>query len=239
LQLGGGRLGPSSGGRQVVPRSALGDTHRPVIASAPSRDPSLYRTGFYGLGWNVSSTDQGAVQLSHSGGFDLGAATAVYLLPGESLGIVVLTNGKPIGVPETVALSFLDLARFGRVQMDYLRPLAQQFARIDGQDYPVVITPGNPTAARPLTTYTGTYSNPYVGALTVLQQGNGLVLHLGPRHTGFALTHVSGDTFRYQPSGENAGGPSAVVFTVGSDDPASEVRLDNLNGYGQGVFRRI
>ena len=34
--------------------------------------------GFYGLGWNVSYRDNGAVQISHSGAFNLGAATSVW-----------------------------------------------------------------------------------------------------------------------------------------------------------------
>ena len=50
--------------------------------------------------------------------------------------------------------------------------------------------------------------------------------------------HISGDTFRYQPSGENASGPSAVAFSVGGDGPASRVQIDNFNVDGQGVFQR-
>ncbi|WFN58094.1 MULTISPECIES: serine hydrolase [unclassified Synechococcus] len=239
LQLAGGRLGPVAVGRQIVASDALADTHRPLIASAPSPNPAVYRTGFYGLGWNVSSTDQGAVQLSHSGGFELGAATAVYLLPGESLGIVVLTNGQPIGVPETVALSFLDLARFGKVELDYLKPLAGLFAQIAQQEYPrVPQRPATPAPARPLAVYSGTYSNAFVGVITVKPEGNALVLELGPQRRPYPLTHISGDTFRYQPSGENAAGPSAVAFSVSGDEPARRVQIDNFNVDGQGVFQR-
>lgn len=239
LQLAGGRLGPVAVGRQIVASDALADTHRPLIASAPSPNPAVYRTGFYGLGWNVSSTDQGAVQLSHSGGFELGAATAVYLLPGESLGIVVLTNGQPIGVPETVALSFLDLARFGKVELDYLKPLGGRFAQIAQQEYPrVPQQPATPAPARPLAVYSGTYSNAFVGVIAVKPEGNGLVLELGPQRRPYPLTHISGDTFRYQPSGENAGGPSAVAFSVAGDEPARLVQIDNFNVDGQGVFQR-
>ena len=55
------------------------------------------RTGFYGLGWNVTYDDHGRVRLDHSGAFDLGTGTNVTLLPGEDLGIVTLTNGQPTG----------------------------------------------------------------------------------------------------------------------------------------------
>lgn len=65
LQLAGGRFE----GRQLVAAAALADTHRPLIVSREASDPSSERSGFYGLGWGVTITDQGAVQLSHSGAF--------------------------------------------------------------------------------------------------------------------------------------------------------------------------
>src|SRR3546814_20753460 len=52
------------------------------------------RAGFYGLGWNVSYDDRGRLVIGHAGAFYLGAATYVHLIPGEDLGIVVLTTGE-------------------------------------------------------------------------------------------------------------------------------------------------
>ncbi|MEA5442718.1 serine hydrolase [Cyanobium gracile] len=234
LQLAGGRLD----GRAVVDAAALAETHRPQIVSQQPRDPATDRAGFYGLGWNVSYTDRGTVQLGHSGAFDLGAATAVYLLPAESLGIIVLSNSQPLGVPEALSLSFLDLATTGAVKRDYLAALRPLFRGMEQQDYPTVVTPARPLPARPADTYTGTYANAYLGPIAVVRRGDGLELQLGPRLTSFPLTPVSGDTFRYQPAGENAYGPSAVSFTVGPDGRATAVRIDNLNLNGQGVLQR-
>ncbi len=234
LQLAGGRLD----GRPVVAAAALAETHRPQIVSHQPRDPATDRAGFYGLGWNVSYTDRGTVQLSHSGAFDLGAATAVYLLPAESLGIAVLSNSQPLGVPEALSLSFLDLATTGEVRLDYLAALHPLFQAMQQQDYPTVVTPARPLPARPAGAYTGAYANAYVGPISVVRRGDGLALQLGPRLRSFPLTPVSGDSFRYQPSGENAYGPSAVTFTVGPGSRASAVRIDNLNLNGQGVFQR-
>ena len=58
---------------------------------------------FLRLGWNVSYDDQARLMLGHSGAFNLGAATAVSMLPGEQLAIVALTNGRPQGIPEAIA----------------------------------------------------------------------------------------------------------------------------------------
>src|SRR5262249_49330394 len=75
LQLGGGKFN----GKQLIAAKALGETHRPQIVSHRPANPATDRAGFYGLGWNVNYDEQGRVRLSHSGGFDLGAATVVGL----------------------------------------------------------------------------------------------------------------------------------------------------------------
>ena len=49
---------------------------------------------------NVSYDQQGRARLNHSGGFALGAATHVNMMPSEQLGIVILTNAYPVGVAE-------------------------------------------------------------------------------------------------------------------------------------------
>src|SRR5262245_36534155 len=112
LHLAGGKFE----GRQVIAATALAETHRPQIINHPPKDPAADRAGCYGLGWNVNYADDGRVRLGHSGGFDLGAATVATLLPAEGLGIVVLTNAAPIGVPEAVSASFLDLVLKGKVE---------------------------------------------------------------------------------------------------------------------------
>src|SRR5262245_19164453 len=94
LYLGGGKVD----GKQIIVADALAETYRPQMVSNPVRDPATDCTGFYGLGWNVNYDELGRVKLSHSGAFDLGAASTVYLLPAEQLGIVILTNAAPIGV---------------------------------------------------------------------------------------------------------------------------------------------
>ena len=95
-------------GREIVAASALDETHRPQIVSDPPRTRTTDRA-FYGLGWNVSYDEQARIRWSHSGGFSLGAATCVNVLPGERIGIVTLTNASPIGVPEAICRIFLDL----------------------------------------------------------------------------------------------------------------------------------
>ncbi len=232
LQLANGKLD----GRQIVDAEALERTHWPEVVSGPPRAPAA-RTGFYGLGWNVSYDDEGRLRLSHTGAFALGAHTNVTMLPGEQLGIVVLTNGAPAGVADAVALDFLDIAQDGKPSRDWL-PLAdaafqqQEDALRSPTDY--AHPPADAEPARADDAYTGTYANAYYGKLTVSEENGRLVLRLGPEPQSYPLTHYDGDTFSFPTRGENAVGLTGVTFSP----DGKTVRVEYLDANGLGTFTR-
>jgi CubicO group peptidase (beta-lactamase class C family) len=239
LQLGEGTVD----GKQIVGAEALAETHRPQIVNRPPADPSADRASFYGLGWNVSYDDAGRVRLGHSGGFNLGAATVVNLIPAEALGIVVLTNAAPRGVPEAVAQSFLDLATTGRLDRDYL-PLyeagfAREFAPNYGTTTDYTRPPVRPSPPLAFESYAGAYRNDYYGEIEIAADVGGLVLHMGPKKAPYPMWHWNRDVFLYQPTGENAYGPSAVTFVVGAEQKATRVVIENLDIHGEGGFERV
>jgi len=237
LQLGNGQFE----GKQIIAAQPLAETHIPYILRQNPRNPATDRGGFYGLGWNVNYTDTGLVQLGHSGAFNLGAATAVYLLPGEELGIAVLTNASPIGLPESIALSFLDLVQSGTTR-NYFELLQPTFAAINQPNYGTLVDYTKPPAKRlpamPLNAYVGTYRNDYFGQIAILAQNGKLLLLLGPTKKVFPLQHYDHNVFTYQPEGENAFGLSGVTFTVGADGKATNVVIENLDLEKQGTFKR-
>jgi CubicO group peptidase (beta-lactamase class C family) len=236
LHLGSGKVD----GKQLIAADALSETHRPQMITGPPSNAATQRAGMYGLGWNVSYDDAGRVRLGHSGGFNLGAGTAVAALPAEGLGIVVLTNGMPIGVPEAIAASFFDLVLSGKVEKDWLTVFKPAFDALLRPDYGLAVDYSKPPAERsppaPARAYVGTYGNDYYGALEVVEKDGSLVLRLGPKLAPYPLRHWDRDVFTYQPRGENAGGLSAVTFCVGPD--RTRVVLENLDVRGQGTFTR-
>ncbi|WP_344576805.1 serine hydrolase [Nonomuraea roseoviolacea] len=236
LQLAGGVYA----GRRLIERSALDRTYLPHVLSAPPTAP-YGRPGFYGLGWNVTYDDLGRLQLGHSGGFALGAATNVTMLPSEGLGIVVLTNGEPVGAAEAVALTFLDVARHGRPTVDWLRLAGAAFASMERGERPATDygrPPADAAPARPARAYTGVYANGYYGPLTVTEERAGLVMRLGPKPLRLPLRHYAGDTFAYLTPGENSVGLDGARFTVGADGRAAKVTLPALDHTGLGTFTR-
>jgi hypothetical protein len=240
LQLGNGKYN----GEQLIAAAALAETHRPQMVNHVPENPATDRAGFYGLGWNVGYDDGGRVRWNHSGAFDLGAATQVALLPAEELGIVVLTNASPIGVPEGISASFFDLVLDGKVQRDWLGGYRQLIAassrEYDGRGTDYSQPPAQKSPALPADAYVGSYHNDFFGDLEVVAKEGGLVLHAGPSKTPFPLQHWDRDLFVYQPVGEFAGGLSGVAFRVGPDQKAASVVVENLDIYsrGQGTFTR-
>jgi len=238
LQLGNGTLD----GEELVDADALAATHVPQIISAPAASPAR-RAGFYGYGWNIAYDDEGRARIGHSGAFELGTATFITFMPGEDLGIVVLTNGMPIGVPEAIGAAFLDVAQNGKQTVDWVGFMGAIFDQMRAAEAPEVDYskgPPSPKPARDLGTYTGTYGNGYYGPLSVSAEGDKLSMSMGPqgKPTTFALTHFDRNTFSFETIGENANGLAGAIFIVGDDGKASKVVLDYYDRVSLGTFVR-
>ena len=238
LQLGRGTVD----GREYIKAAALDETHRPHMVSAQAESPGLDQPSFYGLGWGIDYHDGGRVRWSHSGAFNLGAATCVSVLPGERVAIVVLTNTQPIGLPEAVCRSFLDLVVYGEVQRDWLAMFQPLMAKAMAPDYGTSVDyaapPAQPFPPLPNASYIGAYRSDLYGEIQIGSTQSGLELKLGPRQTPYALRHFDRDFFTYQPVGENAYGPSGVSFALGTDRKAASLTIENLDISDQGSFTR-
>lgn len=226
IELAGGKLGETT----IIKPDALLATQRAAInksaPTAPVSSPS-----YYGYGWDINHDDFGLFQLSHSGAFPAGAATTVRLLPTEGFGIVVLTNGAPVGAPEAIADGYIDQLIAGRPTRDWpalYRDLFQPAPASTPGTTEKAAAPAPPKAAG---TYVGTYANDFLGTVTVAADGTGkLVMAAGPNGTStFALVHLDGDTFGWDggpaaggaqlPARFTVEGATATTLTIG--DPAS------------------
>jgi len=227
-------------GKPVVAEAPLAETHHPVILTGFRRDNGLPL--FYGLGWNVAYDAEGRLRLSHSGAFELGAAAAVYLVPAEELGVVVVTNASPIGLPEALCSSFLDEALYGKLTNDWLGIFKGAFAAISAADTAHIADythpPESPVAAAPNSAYTGTYTNTFFGDAVVSEADGELFLGLGPQGRKYPLKHWNRDVFTYETAQEMFAGTSGIFFTMGPDGRAVSALVENLNFRGHGTFPR-
>ena len=230
-------------GTELIPASALAPAHIPQSFSNIPPDPATQRTGFYGLGVNVSYTNYGTVQWSHSGAFASGAATAFYMLPGSGFGVLALTNGAPVGAPESFCLTILDLAQSGAITQDWVPFITGRFAAMDaplyGQGTDWDAPPATVTPAAPDETYVGKYYSDIYGDAEIATGEDGLMLRLGPEPREFALTHFDRDTFSWQPTGENATVRSGLSFTIDETGTATQFHDEYLSQDGPGTLARV
>jgi CubicO group peptidase (beta-lactamase class C family) len=231
LQLGNGTLE----GEALISPDVLQVMRQPHMVSDAPSDP-VARPSFYGFGLVTSVDGVGHVRWSHSGAFLLGAATTVVFLPAGDIGIAVLTNGQPHGIPEAITAEFVDIVETGQPQRDWLPLYESAFSGF--YHNPSILAgelpPENPQPALPFANYMGSYDNPYFGPARVSLGAEGLEMALGPVPYRFALTHWDGNLFAYYPRGENAVGIAAVSF-----DPAAQtMTVENLDTAGVGTFKK-
>jgi CubicO group peptidase (beta-lactamase class C family) len=237
LELANGKLD----GKQLISEAALAATHVPLMARG--NNPVSGGASFYGLGWNVEFGRYG-LSWGHAGAFSVGARTQVTLYPEQQLGILVLANAFPTGVPEGLADSFADLVFKGSVEKDWIGDWNNIYGgmfgpAVDAAKKAFGEKPSPATPALPAAAYTGAYANDYVGTATVTAEGDALVLKVGPGgKTVYPMTHFDRDLFLIYPDQEMADMPSPVTFAIGPDGKAASLTIDNLNVNGLGVLVR-
>lgn len=93
------------------------------------------------------------------------------MIPSKQIGIVVLTNGARVELPEAIALTFLDDFEYGAPKKDYLTVAGEDFANLrngvlkSSTNYSTEKPPSNPSPGGQPSSFVGTYENPYFGKL--------------------------------------------------------------------------
>jgi CubicO group peptidase (beta-lactamase class C family) len=221
----------SYNGAPVVDAAALLPALTPQMVSSPPAEPAM-RSGFYGYGFNIGTSPAGRVHFSHSGAFDMGAATNFVIIPAADVAIVALTNATPSGIPETLTAEFADLVEFGEVREDWRGIYAGAFA---GMNTPIgdlagKQPPADPSPARAASSYIGTYVNDYWGPVTVTDDTGALTLSLGPKPIRYPMTHWDGDVFTIDLTTENAPPGSVSKVNFAGNMLTIEVLDDALMG---------
>jgi CubicO group peptidase (beta-lactamase class C family) len=125
LQLGNGKFE----GKELVNEEAIAQTHVPLVERGKH---AIYGVpSFYGLGWGITFGPYGTVW-GHTGAFSEGTRTVASLIPSEQIGIVVLSNAFPTGMPDALADSFFDLVFTRSVTRDWVSPWNALYASMVG-----------------------------------------------------------------------------------------------------------
>jgi len=229
LQLG------SSDGQKIVAKEALLATHTPAIVTGVNEKTG--QPSFYAMGWDVSFNESGRRFLKHSGAFNLGVRSQVVLLPDEELGIVIVANASPTGLPEAISKTFYDLLFEGSVEEGIVEKYNALW--MEHQVDPIVRfeKPDDFTPSLPFEKYIGTYSNDYYGDMLIRKNEGALELVIGPEDRVFPLRHLNRDVFAFETEGENAIGETQVIFTFDENEDVRSVTVDYFNRFGMGIFQ--
>ena len=235
LHLAGGMVD----GQQVVASEPLRETHRPQIVAISPPDPAAGPTTFYGLGWFVTYDERGRLVVMHGGDFSGGYNTQATLLPAAGLGIVVLCNGWPSALREAIPKAFLEMVTRGAPTQDWVPAIetatAEALASLlaTSTPFPQGQPPADALPSLPFDAYTGTYTNPTYGEVTVREEAGELVLAYGPHGVQRTLYPWTRDAFRMPLTGADAV-PIAqlgVYFIIGAAGQA-DAALVSLGGVG-------
>ncbi len=175
FQLSGGVVN----GQRLVSAAALGETHMPQIImkpGAPGNGLTFFST--YGMGWMVEDYHH-EVMVEH-GGNTAGMTTAMGMLPGKKIGVVVLSNMDHTSLSQGLMYYIFD-RDLGTPVLDYIGDgVKKATSRPKPPETKSAQAPGPPPL--PLAAYVGTYTDSLYGDATVSMQDGHLEFTRGSDH---------------------------------------------------------
>jgi hypothetical protein len=182
----------------------------------------------YALGFNVTDY-RGQLQLQHSGGLP-GYLSLVTMIPGQRLGVAVLTNQESGAAFDAITLRAID-HYLGAPEIDYTARFAamQDTARAQAK-----LASQRVAAARdsmsgpslPLAKYAGRYEDAWYGDVTLADDGDRLVMRFG--HTpGLVgdLVHWQHDTFLVRWRDRELRADAYATFALNPDGTVDQLKM--------------
>ena len=186
----------------------------------------------YGQGWNLSDY-AGERLVWHTGGWP-GQVSRLTLVPGEKIGVIVLTSGEVGQAFHAITYEALDMM-LGRSGNDWLQAYAASFAKAQGnadEDWQKHVAARDATSkpSLALAKYAGTYRDPWYGDVLVRQGAKGLELQFSKTAELLGdIEHWQHDTFivRWRDRALNA--DAFLSFALTPDGAVREARMEPIS----------
>jgi len=238
-QLAGGTYRDAQGREQALFTPARQKAMWSLVTPMPIAEPKVEalkaaKPDFlgYGEGWMVSDF-RGRKLVWHTGGWP-GMVSRVTLVPGQKLGVVVLTNQEVGAAFNAITMTVLD-AYLGDGGTDWLAAYQAQvaLAKDDADAHWRKLQEARDASSRPslpLARYAGTLRDPWYGDVVVAKEGEGLVLRFTrtPELVG-DLQPWQHDTFvvRWRERWLNA--DAFLTFALKPDGGIREARMEAIS----------
>jgi hypothetical protein len=158
-----------------------------------------------------------------------GNKAMVAFMPGTGVGIVVLSN-LGTNMPEALAFKFFDLY-FDNPPQDWSKKELARMKQAEAKDKPPQ-RPASPAPPLAPERYSGTFSNPVYGRITVTPEQDKLFMVLGPHKQKVLLQPLDRDSFTFNWPDEIG----TAVFTIGPDNRAQSFSVEWDEGT---IFKRV
>lgn len=225
MQLDSGRYN----GQQIIPFTTLLKTRDIQIATG-SRKSALYPMHFRGYGLGVFGADyNGRAMYWHTGGAG-GIVSNVCFVPEEKLGIAILTNNDNQSFFEALRYQILDaylgvpyVNRSGQQLEGFTKGMKEQLQEI--QNWKTRAKGAKPQL--PMAAYTGTYTNPIYGSITITATNNNLKINFGAKPDLWAtLTYMDNSEWLMQYNNIEYG-IYAIKFDISGNNVKSVTTRQN------------
>lgn len=200
--------------------------------SVPELAPARANFAGYGEGWSLSDY-RGQKLVWHTGGWP-GMVSRLTLVPGEKLGVVVLTNQEVGAAFNAITLSVLDAYLSGE-KHDWVDAYAKAVAK--GQDKADEAWAKHQSArdkgSRPslaLAGYAGSFRDRWYGDMQISVEGKGLRLRFAKTaQLSGRLEHWQHDTFIVRWDDRSLNADAFVNFSLDPDGKVREVRMQPIS----------
>lgn len=237
VQMDSGRIAPATAGaperRLFTPASTreLWSIVTPIPVSGRAQPgfahlrPNLFG---YALGFFVSDY-RGTLQLQHSGGLP-GYVSLVTMIPGQRLGVAVLTNQESSEAFNAITLRAVD-DNLGAPALDYLGFFAarrdtarQQLARATTRVAAARDSTSGPSL--PLAKYAGRYADAWYGDVTIAREAGGLVMRFShtPQLVG-DMVHWQHDSFLVRWRDRELRADAYATFALNPDGTIDQLKM--------------
>ncbi len=222
MQLNEGKVNDVS----IVSKANLDYTRAPHILT----DASYFnRRHFYGLGWAYTEFKPAPI-LWHTGQVN-GATSLVMMVPGEKVGLVILSNSSS-DLPMALGYDFIE-RYFGKTQHQWAKTMrVTPLKALAAAEEEATVPPHR------LSFYEGKYHNNIYGDITIHEKRDQLQFVLGPKAILFHLRPHRQNTFTLHA--ENLDGEfGKATFTLDERGKAESMLIDSLAEEGDGNFMRV
>lgn len=201
-------------------------------AAVPELEAAMPNFAGYGEGWSLTDY-RGEKLVWHTGGWP-GMVSRLTLVPGQGIGIVVLTNQEVGAAFNAVTMRALDIM-LGAPQTDWTAAYLKGESKKHGEaeeDWKKhqAARDAESSPSLPLAGYTGTYRDPWYGDVAIRQGAKGLEIRFSKTAQLLGdLEHWQHDTFivRWRDRALNA--DAFIVFSLDQDAKVTGATMEAIS----------